>query len=368
MKVVIKTIKGKKTEIECEPTTLISEIKKQIETQMQIDPDNQKLIFKGKHLADEKSLQELSIKHMDCFVLMVLKKKTLKKKIPKPEPELPVPVQTTPEIQPPTNPFETPQVQPQPQTPPITPAQPTPEQVDPNNEIIQGHSQKEELIKELIEMGFPRPQVEQCLTAAFYNKEMTVNYLLNGIPQHILDDITAPPQPQQGQNQGQGQQQVQMTQQQLQTIQQLANSPAFVQLRQQAQANPQVIPQFLQILQQQNPSLYNLFVQNPQLLTALLTGNVQVQGQGQNLPQTQTQGQAQPQTQNQGNLEVPNLPQGNGGENVVELSDEDYEAIQVLKSFGFNEQQCIEAYLVCGKNQELAVNYLLDNQGGNAQN
>lgn len=39
-------------------------------------------------------------------------------------------------------------------------------------------------------MGFPRPQVEQCLMAAYYDKNVAVNYLLNGIPEHILNDQT----------------------------------------------------------------------------------------------------------------------------------------------------------------------------------
>jgi len=33
-----------------------------------------------------------------------------------------------------------------------------------------------------------------------------------------------------------------------------------------------------------------------------------------------------------------------------------------LKEFGFSEQQCIEAYLICNKNRDWALNYLLDNQ------
>lgn len=358
MKVVIKTIKGQKSEIECESTTLISEIKSQIENKMEIEIENQKLIFKGKHLDDDKTLEELQIKDNDCFVLMVLKKKTIKVKEPKAEPE----ITETPQVQPPPNPFaEEPNNQAL--NPPPNP--PPQQQVDPNNEIIQGHAHKEELIKDLVDMGFDRPQVEQCLTAAFYNKEMAVNYLLNGIPDHILEDIANPPQP--GQNVQPGQQAIQMTQQQLQTLQQLANSPAFVQLRQQAQNNPAVIPQFLQILQQQNPSLYNLFVQNPQLLSALLTGNIQTQP---NTPSfTNPQGQNLPgQPLNNLTDEDEEMEEEEGGENVVELSEEDFQAIESMKSFGFTEQQCIEAYLVCNKNQEMAINYLLDNQYNNAQN
>jgi hypothetical protein len=39
-----------------------------------------------------------------------------------------------------------------------------------------------------MEMGFDRQLVEQCLAASFYNKEVAINYCLNGIPQHILQD------------------------------------------------------------------------------------------------------------------------------------------------------------------------------------
>lgn len=42
--------------------------------------------------------------------------------------------------------------------------------------------------------------------------------------------------------------------------------------------------------------------------------------------------------------------------------------VNKLKALGFGEQQCIEAYLVCNKDQELAINFLLDNADNNAQN
>ena len=60
--------------------------------------------------------------------------------------------------------------------------------MDPDNEIVQGHMHREELVKDLMDMGFPRPQVIECLGAAFYDKNVAVNYLLNGIPEHILND------------------------------------------------------------------------------------------------------------------------------------------------------------------------------------
>ena len=45
------------------------------------------MISRGKHLSNDKTLEELNVKDNDCFILMVIKKKTLKKKIIKEEPK-----------------------------------------------------------------------------------------------------------------------------------------------------------------------------------------------------------------------------------------------------------------------------------------
>lgn len=65
---------------------------------MEVKPDHQKLIFKGKHLPNDKSMEELKIKNEDCFVLMILKKKPkVKPKVTTPVTPPPAPVtQNTP--------------------------------------------------------------------------------------------------------------------------------------------------------------------------------------------------------------------------------------------------------------------------------
>lgn len=45
---------------------------------------------------------------------------------------------------------------------------------------------------------------------------------------------------------------------------------------------------------------------------------------------------------------------------VVELSEEDQAAINRLAALGFDRNMCIEAYLACDKNEEMAANYLAE--------
>ncbi len=239
----------------------------------------------------------------------------------KPKEEVPTPV-PHPQPSPVSNP-QTPMVTQPAQQNPLN-LQPRPQQqqppqqqpLDPNNEIVQGLQHKEASIQELMSMGFARPEVEQALVAAYYNKERAIDYLINGIPPHLFN--TNPTQgvpqpghqnaPAQGQPQAQGgPQQIQITEEQLNQIQQLVSNPAFEQLRQQAQSNPQILPQLLLMLQQNHPELYQLFTQNPQLLIALLMGN---------MPGVE------------GDFEGEEEDVFGENPNAVELTDEDYQVIQ----------------------------------------
>lgn len=54
---------------------------------------------------------------------------------------------------------------------------------------------------------------------------------------------------------------------------------------------------------------------------------------------------------------------GGGGEGGigVELSEEDEAAITRLAALGFDRNACLEAYLACDKNEEMAANFLAEN-------
>ena len=73
MKINVKTVKGETVPFEVEPASTIAELKQQVQVKLNVEPVNQKLIFKGKHLEDAKTLTDLNIKEDDCFILMVMK-------------------------------------------------------------------------------------------------------------------------------------------------------------------------------------------------------------------------------------------------------------------------------------------------------
>lgn len=73
MRVIIKTVKGETYPIQCESGWTIAQIKAEVFKLLSVEAESQKLIYKGKHLEDAKTLSELGVNNDDSLVLMIMK-------------------------------------------------------------------------------------------------------------------------------------------------------------------------------------------------------------------------------------------------------------------------------------------------------
>ncbi|KAJ3903800.1 hypothetical protein F5879DRAFT_802944 [Lentinula edodes] len=383
MKVTVKTTQQKVFNIDAEATESIGAIKAKIEQYQGFAASSQKVIYAGKILTDDKTLESCGFKEKDFLVLMVSKPKPT----PSPMPAITSTPAPAPDVAPVAPAASTPSGEslatpptyaesPSASTP--VPASTTPTESHAAGSSFLSGSALQTSIQSMVDMGFEREQVMRALRASYNNPERAVEYLMTGIPAHLEAEAVGPaaatsrtpaatapatpaaapaPAPAAATPSNQPQNLFQLAQQQQQQgagagaglsagaaagagagggqqldLAALASSPQMQQLRQHLASNPEAIQPLVQSIAAQNPGLAQLLASNPEALMNLLGGG-DLEGEEGDLPP---------------------------GAQVVNVTEEERAAIERLEALGFPRQLAIEAYFACDKNEDLAANYLFD--------
>uniref|UniRef100_A0AAY5E909 Calreticulin n=1 Tax=Electrophorus electricus TaxID=8005 RepID=A0AAY5E909_ELEEL len=200
----------------------------------------------------------------------------------------------------------------------------------------------ENLVAEIMSMGYEREQVIAALRASYNNPDRAVEYLLMGIPTELEQppqEVVRPtpaterPQPPPAAT-GAMSALPQDPPASGNPLEFLRNQPQFQQMRQIIQQNPALLPALLQQLGRDNPQLLQQITQHQERFVQMLNeppaGEAEV---------AETQGA--PQT------------------SYIQVTQQEKEAIERLKALGFPEGLVIQAYFACEKNENLAANFLL---------
>ncbi|EIM82826.1 UV excision repair protein Rad23 [Stereum hirsutum FP-91666 SS1] len=389
MKITVKTLQQKVFQLDAEGSETVGDLKKKINDLQGHPVENQKIIYSGKVLPDDKTVESCNIKEKDFLVLMVSKPKATPAASSStaaapstpaaPAPSTPQPAPATPAAPAPAPAAAAPAA-----TTPAPAA--TPAQFGDMSSFLTGNALQSS-IQNMVEMGFPRDQVLRAMRASYNNPDRAVEYLMTGIPEHLQAEAAGPapgaapaapapgstpaaapapaaPAPQPAAQQPAAPQNLfQLAQQQQQQggagvgagalggapgagagggggnfdLSALRDNPQIAQLRELVAQNPALIQPLIQQLAGSNPQLAQLIAQNPEALFQLLGGenglDFEDDGEGGGLPP---------------------------GAQVINITEEERQAIERLEALGFPRQAVIEAYFACDKNEELAANYLFE--------
>ncbi|GCB60195.1 hypothetical protein scyTo_0011088 [Scyliorhinus torazame] len=191
----------------------------------------------------------------------------------------------------------------------------------------------ETMLTEIISMGYEREQVVAALRASFNNPHRAVEYLLTGIPETPVqessasqeslesDPLTNPERPPEN------------------PLEFLRELPQFQNMRQVLQQNPSMLPALLQQLGRENPQLLQQISQHQEYFIQMLNEPVE--------DVAEIEG------------ELGAVGEDTSQSSYVQVTPQEKEAIERLKALGFPEGLVIQAYFACEKNENLAANFLL---------
>lgn len=351
MLIYIKNLRGDKTELQVDESEIILSIKEKLQTLQGHSVELQKLILAGKILEDTKTASESGIAEGSTLVLMVSKAKpqakpvssvpSVPQSVPSIVPQVPqasfvplvpqVPqVTQVPQVSPLVSSQSLPQANPIIPPPPAGPSVSVPESVEGPSALLTGDTLNS-TISMIVDMGFDRKDVEAAMKAAYNNPDRAIEYLTSGIPeQHAPASSSSSANPSDSQ------------------FRQLMQDPNMMQLLQVVQQNPAALGPILMQLQQSNPEVYNMLMNNRESLMQMMQNPLPSQ-------------QINPEL-------IGRLPRPPPGSAVISLTSQEQEEVKRLMELGFSKHDALEAYLSCDKNEEMAGSLLIENYqpgGGN---
>lgn len=339
MKITVKTIKGDEFTIEAEPSETVKAVKGKIEAEKgdAFSADGLKLIWTGKILVNDDTIEKVGLKESDFLVAMPAKKKKKAAITPARTPATPQASNTSADSTPET------ESQAAPDTPVIAESS---SQADISSSSAPINAATEGTVGQLMEMGFPRDQVEVALRASFGNADRAVHYLMNGIPQSVMAE--AQPRPEgQSSSDREASGDAEDSAEQAQTpssamsesspLSALASNPNFLQLRAVVQQNPQLLPGLLLQLAERFPELVQQINDNQEDFYHLINDT-------------------------SGGPPADRMEGGAGGPppGSIQVTQEEKDAIDRLCALGFDQNLAAQAYFACDKNENLAANYLME--------
>ncbi|KAG0227192.1 UV excision repair protein RAD23 B [Actinomortierella wolfii] len=373
MKITLKTLKKEQFQVEVDENLKVLAIKEELEKQKGFPVSSQKLIFSGKILQDDQVISDIKIQEKDFLVVMVTKPAASSASTSSAKPAASTTTSSAstaaPVVPTPAAPVApAPAAVSSPALPPTTPAAPVMgqnpapapavEPAGPADDALLTGSRFETAIQNMVEMGFPREECMRAMRAAFNNPDRAVEYLMTGIPEHLLAQSNPTPAPaapasapaaptsaptsapsapapaasQQQQHQNlftaaaQAAAQAERGAQggQPGSLDFLRNEPQFQQLREMVQQNPALLQPLLAQLGQTNPQMLQLISQNQQAFLDMLHEGME------------------------------------DGMTPIYVTEEEQAAIRRLEDLGFDRQTVLEAFFACDKNEEIAANYLFE--------
>ncbi|XP_074053701.1 UV excision repair protein RAD23 homolog B-like isoform X1 [Macrotis lagotis] len=409
VQITLKTLQQQTFKIDIDPEETVKALKEKIESEKGKDAfpvAGQKLIYAGKILNDDTALKEYKIDEKNFVVVMVTKPKAAATSTPSPATTQQSNSATTTAVSSSTaasvaqTPTPSPALAPNPTPTNVTPipaaaAEPIPTSApkeekpaekpveaptgisptssdstlgdssrsnlfeDATSALVTGQSY-ENMVTEIMSMGYEREQVIAALRASFNNPDRAVEYLLMGIPgdresQAVVDP---PPAASTGAAQSSAVAAAAATTTATTTttttsgghpLEFLRNQPQFQQMRQIIQQNPSLLPALLQQIGRENPQLLQSS-NAPQQISQHQEHFIQML----NEPVQESGGQGGGGGGSGGIAEA-----GSGHMNYIQVTPQEKEAIERLKALGFPEGLVIQAYFACEKNENLAANFLL---------